>query len=86
MDGDGDLSASIKQKNRNKLAFKPSLSISQHKNNIILFENIKKFLNCGNVYNKKTANGNYDHIQYAVSSTKDIKNHIITHLTSYPLM
>ena len=68
------------------MSFQPSLSISQHKNNIILFENIKKYFNCGNVYNKKASNGFYDHIQYAVSSTKDITKEIITHFEKYPLM
>jgi hypothetical protein len=42
IDGDGSFSASIKYKNLNRMSFQPSLSISQHKNNIILFENIKK--------------------------------------------
>jgi hypothetical protein len=86
IDGDGSFSASIKYKNLNRMSFQPSLSISQHKNNIILFENIKKYFNCGNVYNKKASNGFYDHIQYAVSSTKDIRKEIITHFEKYPLM
>jgi hypothetical protein len=38
------------------------------------------------VYNKKASNGLYDHIQYNVSSTKLIKNDIINHFESYPLM
>jgi hypothetical protein len=35
INGDGSFSASIKSINLNKLAFQPSLSISQHKNNIL---------------------------------------------------
>jgi len=93
IDGDGCLSASIKYKNlgmvppeKMKIAFQPSLSISQHKNNIILFNEIKQFFNCGNVYNKKASNGEYKHIQYQVSSNKDIKSYIIPHLEIYTLM
>lgn len=83
--GDGCFSASVKDKGNSKLAFQPSLSISQHKNNIILFENIKKYFNCGNVY-KKASNGLYPHIQYQVSSTKEIKKNILCHFENYPLM
>jgi hypothetical protein len=88
IDGDGSLSASIKYKNleKTRVAFQPSLTISQHKNNIILFNQIKEILNCGNVYNKKSSDGEYRHIQYQVSSNKDIKTYIIPHFEKYPLM
>jgi hypothetical protein len=88
IDGDASFSASIKYKNieKTKIAFQPSLSISQHKNNLILFESIKKYFTSGNVYNKKSSNGEYSHIQYQISSAKDIKKNIISHFESYPLM
>lgn len=88
IDGDGSLSASIKYKNleKTRVAFQPSLSISQHKNNIILLNKIKEFFYCGNVYNKKSSDGEYRHIQYQVCSNKEIKSYIIPHLEKYPLM
>jgi|NOAtaT_7_FD_contig_51_4834120_length_701_multi_2_in_0_out_0_1 hypothetical protein len=49
IDGDGSFSASIKYKNieKTRIAFQPSLSISQHSNNILLLAfgiNLKNFL------------------------------------------
>ena len=89
IDGDGSLSASIKYKNleKTRVAFQPSLSISQHKNNIIRRSaQIKEFFYCGNVYNKKSSDGEYRHIQYQVCSNKEIKSYIIPHLEKYPLI
>ncbi len=88
IDGDGSFSASIKYKNieKTRIAFQPSLSISQHSNNILLFNQFKEFFNCGNVYDKKSSDGQHNHIQYQVSSTKDIKSFILPHFESYPLM
>ena len=71
---------------KSRLNFKPSLSISQHKHNIILFNQFKEFLNCGNVYDKKAPDGQYKYIQYQVSSNKDIKYYILPHFEKYPLM
>lgn len=88
IDGDGSFSASVKYKNieKTRVAFQPSLSISQHNNNILLFNHFKEFFHCGNVYDKKSSDGSYKHIQYQVSSTKDIKSFIIPHFESFPLM
>jgi len=98
IDGDGSLSASVKYKNlgangfkvvdpqKTRIAFQPSLSISQHKKNLILFNQIKEFFNSGNVYNKKASDGQYTHIQYKISSNKDIKSFIIPHFEKYPLI
>lgn len=86
IDGDGSLSASIKYKDKGRIAFQPSLSISQHKNNILLFNQFKLFFNCGNVYAKKSLNNQYNHIQYQVSSNKNLKSYILPHLKSYPLI
>jgi hypothetical protein len=82
-DGEGTFSVSFSQraKLRTNIEVRPSFSISQHKRNLMILKEIKKFFGVGGIrYSKK--DNNY---KYEVRSIEDLTKVVIPHFEKYPL-
>ena len=82
-DGEGCFSVSfnLRSKFSTGIEVRPSFSISQHKRNLKLLNEIREYFKVGGIrYSKK--DNNY---KYEVRSVKDLTNKVIPHFEKYPL-
>ena len=82
-DGEGCFSVSfnLRSKFSTGIEVRPSFSISQHKRNLKLLNEIRDYFKAGGIrYSKR--DGNY---KYEVRSIKDLVQKVIPHFEKYPL-
>ena len=82
-DGEGtfSISFSVRPKLKTQIEVRPSFSISQHKRNIDILKDIKKYFSVGAIrFSKRDQN-----YKYEVRSIKDLIEKIIPHFIAYPL-
>lgn len=84
VNGEGCFSVSFTKRPKRKIKVepRPSFSVTQVKQNLLLLESLKKFFGCGSIrYSRKDGM----HI-YEVRSIKDLTNKVLPHFDKYSLM
>ena len=84
VDGEGcfSISFSKREKMKSGIEVKPSFSIGQHRNSLMILNRIHEYFGCGSIRFSK-----YDQTyKYEVRSITDLRKRIIPHFNKFPLL